>query len=53
MRPTVLAAVLCALLAAGPAAAQADHSGHAAAGHGDNASTERNVARLLTGQLRR
>jgi len=40
MRPTLLAAALCALVAAGPAAAQTDHSGHAAGGHGDSASTE-------------
>ena len=40
MRPTVLAAALTALLAAGPAAAQGNHGGHAAAGHGDSASTE-------------
>lgn len=36
--PTLLAAALCALLAAGPASAQGDHSGHAAGG--DSASTE-------------
>ena len=39
MRPTMsLAAALCIFLAAGIAAAQGDHSGHAA-GHGDSAST--------------
>lgn len=39
MRPMMLlAAALCALLAAGPVAAQSDHSGHAAAG--DGPSTE-------------
>src|SRR5690606_29484396 len=39
MRPTMpLAAALCTFLAAGIAAAQADHSGHTA-GHGDSAST--------------